>query len=201
MYKITTPKSPHPFAANTYIISSGGEVAIIDPTVPYDSSLFVGRVKYVFLTHVHFDHMLELKGWMDNTDAELIVSHQGISALSDSERNCYMFFLGKNTGYYGKASPTRENDVFSLGDEKIKIIECPGHTDCSITLLINDAAIVGDTIFAGGGFGRWDLPTGNLNKLRASIKRLSSLPEETLIYSGHGEPTTVKEYKSDFRYL
>ena len=198
MLDIQVPRTTYGFASNTYVISSCGECAVIDPTVPYDPEKFLLKVKYIFLTHVHFDHMLEIDSWTNAEGAEVVVSYKEKDALSDSYRNCYKIFASQDRGYYGKASVMREGDVFTVGDTKLTVMECPGHTVGSVTLITDGVAFVGDTVFAGGGYGRWDLPSGDYAALKASIRRIADLPEDTLLYPGHGEPCTAGQFKIDY---
>lgn len=200
MLNIQMLKSPHPFAANTYLISSGGEYAVVDPTAPFTQLLCDGKVKYILLTHAHFDHILEVDSWVNATGAEVIISDVELDALSDPMRNCFKLYNGTDNGYFGSATGLSDGESVSLGELDIKIIACPGHTSGSAAFLCDGNAFVGDTVFAGGGYGRFDLPTGNLVMLRQSIAKLLTLPDDTLLYPGHGESTTVKEYKQDIGY-
>lgn len=196
MLKIELLKSPHPFAANSYLVSAGDEYAIIDPTAPYDSSLVKGKVKYILLTHAHFDHILEIDSWVRGSGAEVILSVYEKDALSDPMRNCYKLYDGTDRGYFGESRGISEGDVIPLGDQKIELLYTPGHTVGSACYKIGNDVFVGDTVFAGGGYGRFDLPTGNLTMLRDSIRKILALPDECIFYPGHGESTTSKEYKS-----
>ena len=195
MLDVKIPKPTHAFASNTYLLSSNDEVAVIDPSVTFRSANVKGNVKYIFLTHAHFDHMLKLQDWVENTGAQVLVGYDDAPALSDSNLNCYRIFTGSNIGYYGKATTIKEGDSFPLGDKTISVIDCPGHTKGSVTLICDDCAFVGDTVFAGGGFGRCDLPGGDFTALRKSILKLLALPKDTLLYPGHGESVYVNEYK------
>ncbi len=195
MLNIQILASPHSFAANTYLISSAGEYAIIDPAAPFDESLLSGKLKYILLTHAHFDHILEIDSWARATDAQVIISSAGVDALSDPMRNCYWLFDGSERGYFGAAEGIRDGERLYLGDSEISFIHTPGHTAESGVYLCDGYAFVGDTIFEGGGFGRYDLPTGNFTMLRDSIRRLIGLPDDTVVYAGHGPSTTIKQYK------
>ena len=188
----------HGFASNTYLLTVGGECAVIDPSAPYSESLVGGRVKYILLTHAHFDHMLDIDEWVEKTGAEVIVGNNDIGALPDSERNCYMLLTRRDHGYYGAATPIDENTEIYLGGEKIRVILTPGHTPGSVSYLIGDLLFVGDTIFAGGGYGKCCFPGGDFSEIRRSINKLLELDENIVVYPGHGESTTVKEYKKDF---
>ena len=189
-------KYPHPFSSICYLISSGGEYAVIDPSYPYEPDLIDGRLKYVLLTHAHFDHFLDIESW-EKTGAEILVCKYDLGGLSDPVRNCYKIFSGIDKGYFGNSRGVSDGEIIPLGQSEIKVIACPGHTIGSVTYLCDNHAFVGDTVFAGGGFGRYDLPTGNFLLLRKSIRKIASLPETVVLYPGHGETTTVKQYKQD----
>ncbi|MBO5907226.1 MAG: MBL fold metallo-hydrolase [Clostridia bacterium] len=199
MLLVKKPQSYHAFSANTYIVASDGECAIIDPAVPYCEELISGKLKYIFLTHAHFDHMLDINSWASKTGAPVLVSEGDADKLSDGNLNCYTLFSGRNNGYYGKYQTVREGDTFALGSETLRVLELSGHTSGSIALLSEGMSFVGDTVFAGGGFGRWDLPTGDLNALKKSIGRICELDGDTVLYSGHGESTTVQKYIEEFK--
>ena len=198
MLNVKKPCPIHGFSSNTYVISSAGEYAVIDPSVPYDDSLCPGALKYVLLTHSHFDHILDIDSWA-NTGAKVIVSEKEVDFLSDPMRNCYGLFFGQDKGFYGETFGVSEGAMLPLGEEMIEIIEVPGHTTGSLIYKIGDIAFVGDTVFAGGGYGRWDLPSGNYSELVESIERIKSMPDDMILYPGHGESTTVKQYKVDFK--
>ena len=197
MLHIKIPRPIHNFSSNTYVLCSGKEYAVVDPSVPFDTSLCSGVLKYVLLTHSHFDHMLDIDSWVD-AGARVIISERELDFLPDPQKNCYGLFYGQNKGYFGEASGVKEGDVLAFGDEEIGILEVPGHTVGSLAYKIGDVCFVGDTVFSGGGYGRFDLPSGNIIELKSSINKIHSLSENTLLYPGHGEATTVREHKEDF---
>ena len=185
------------FASNMYIIESSGESAVIDPALPFSSDLVSGDLKYIFITHAHFDHMLEIDSWVAATGASVYVSHADCEALRDPYRNCYKLFCGSDGGYFGDVAVMQEGDKFTIGTDTLEVMETPGHTPGSLVLYNSDVAFVGDTVFAGGGYGRWDLPGGSYEMLLGSIKAVMALKESIVLYPGHGQSTTVKEFKSD----
>ena len=126
MLKICKPSPVHKFSSNTYILSSCGDVAVVDPSVPYDSSLVDGKLKYILLTHSHFDHILDIDSWVE-AGGEVIISEAELDFLPDPMKNCYGLFFAEDKGYHGKATGVREGEVLILGDEKItvKFIENP----------------------------------------------------------------------------
>ena len=193
-------RSPHPFASNCYLVSSGGEAAVVDPTCPYSPHITEDKIRYILLTHAHFDHILEVESWALGSGAEVVILDAERGALSDPIRNCFKLYNGTDNGYFGEAREVCDGDTLTLGDKQLKVIACPGHTVGSCAYLIDKVLFVGDTVFEGGGFGRYDLPTGNLVMLRESIRRILALPDDTVLYPGHGGITTIKEYKQDLNF-
>lgn len=191
------------FGSNMYILDSDGCGAVIDPSVDYsdvkdmleDKNI---KIKYIILTHVHFDHIFSLDSWKENTEADVIVGKDEAPALKDPYLNCYKIFLRINKAYNGDYKTVKDGDLLQLGDNQLQIIETPGHSTGSISIFASDMLFVGDTVFAGNSVGRTDLPGGNTHKLYASINKLSLLPPDTTVYTGHGESTTVLEIKSNF---
>lgn len=187
----------HPFSSNCYLISSGGEYAVVDPSSPYDITKINGTVKYILLTHSHFDHILEIDSWVDATGAEVIISEYEVDFLSDPGRNCYRLFNGSECGYFGKARGVSDGEELILGEERFSVMHLPGHTIGSLAFVFRECAFVGDTVFSGGGFGRFDLPSGDMFAIFNSIQKVKALSDKMLLYSGHGEPFTVGQYKLD----
>ena len=197
MYEIYCPESAYPFAANTYVLSSLGEAVVIDPAVPKSTVDKYGlKIKYVLLTHGHFDHFLELDSYTDN-GIELLVSEECNRAIRDAELNCYRRFFGRETVYSGEATLIGEGETVEFGDTQITAIATPGHSAGSTSFVLPDAVIVGDVCFAGGGIGRYDLPTADYPSLQQSIQRICALPPSYKVYPGHGESTTVEKLKRE----
>ena len=96
-------------------------------------------------------------------------------------------------GYFGITSCVKDKDELSLGNTSLKIHKSPGHTPGSIIIEEGNTLFVGDTVFANNGYGRCDLPGGNFEELKKSIKRISLFDSNTEIYPGHGEKTTVSK--------
>lgn len=197
MVKISILPHSHSFASNTYLVESGNECVIVDPAAPVPDG-FNKKLKYIFLTHAHFDHMLDIDEWVAKTGAEVIVSAYDRKALADSELNCYMLLTNQDKGYTGPATAVTEGEELSFGCDQVKIISTPGHTPGSMSLLIGSSLFVGDTIFAGGGYGKCCFPGGDFGEIRKSIVKILWLDDSVIVYPGHGESTTIKEYKNDF---
>ena len=197
MLKIDLLPHTHPFASNAYLLTSGDEFAVIDPSAPVPETLDTNKVKYIILTHAHFDHMLDIDEWVEKTGAEVLVGADDTLALNDADLNCYRLFHRQNGGYSGNATPIKDGDKIYFGDETIVAISTPGHTPGSTSFLISDVLFSGDTIFAGGGYGKYTFPGGSFTELKKSIFKLLELDDNITVYPGHGEKTTIFEYKKD----
>ena len=196
---IVNLKSGISYASNCYVLTLGDESMLIDPSAMCDLSKVKAKLKYIVLTHIHFDHMLELDAWVRNTDSTVIVSSEGVSALKDSRENCYMQFLMRDRGYDGEYRTVSDGEVLTLGGKELTVWQTPGHAASAIAIIGDGFAFVGDTLFDGGGFGRYDLPGSDFSKLRQSIRRLLTLPSDTTIYSGHGSCFKLEKYKHYIR--
>jgi glyoxylase-like metal-dependent hydrolase (beta-lactamase superfamily II) len=201
MIEIEKLKTIIPYASNSYLISSGNECAVIDPSAPFIPEQLEGReLKYILLTHGHFDHFLEIDSWIAGTNARVIISKNDKESLADSHKNCYSLFLYRDNGYYGEVETVSEGDTLLLGNDQIIISEYPGHTPGSIVYTVGTDAFVGDVAFAGGGYGRFDLPGGNMKALMQSLERIIHLDDNTVLHPGHGDITTVADYKKHLYY-
>ena len=201
--RVTTFTPSEYFGANMYVIDCDGFGAVIDPSCDYlkvkDFLENNGiEIKYIILTHAHFDHILEIDSWKSNTPADVIVGVNEAAALRDSNLNCYKLFFNMDKIYDGPYVTVKDGDLLKLGQKNIRIIETPGHSAGSISLSIDKNLFVGDTVFAGNSVGRTDLPGGDMQKLYNPINIINSLPPETLIYPGHGPKTSVTEIKTNF---
>lgn len=186
-----------PYASNCYLISSAGEYALIDPSSDVDDVLkqypeIQGRLKFILITHAHFDHILTINQWTSLCDT-VYIGKEDAQGLSNSKLNCYLGFLGVDDGYYGSYETLSDGDVLKLGDETIMVLSCPGHTPGGVSYQIGDNIFCGDTVFAKGGYGRCDLPGGDINQLEKTLIRLITHINRAMFYPGHGESTTLEE--------
>ena len=190
------------FGSNTYLIVSDGEAAVVDPSVPFarlESALGGAVLKYILLTHCHFDHILKIDDWVEHTAAEVVIGECDRGGLSSPLTNCYGLFLGVENGYFGRATGVSDGNRLTVGSAGIEVISTPGHTAGGVSYLAEGVLFAGDTVFAGGGYGRCDLPGGDETALFASIRRLCELPDDVRVCAGHGEDTTVFEIKMNFK--
>lgn len=99
--------------------------------------------------------------------------------------------------------PLINNSELEVGNLSLKVVHTPGHTPGSVCFYSKKENILfsGDTIFADGNYGRTDLACGDAKKLNESIKKILSFPDDTLVYPGHGEETSIKKEKYFYRFL
>ena len=174
-----------PIGTNCYIVSDDMKNAfIIDPGG--DSDLIIENakdlnVKYLLLTHTHYDHI----GALDEVsqafpEARLAVHGLEKNALYDAAQNLSVGF-GLSYEYCGKVDiELKDGDELSLGEQKIKIIHTPGHTVGGVCYYIKDLLFSGDTLFFNDNIGRMDLPFAAPDEMVFSLNKLKSLDYEIL---------------------
>ncbi len=187
---------------NCYILSDekSGECAVIDPAA--EAGEIIGyvrknslKIKYIILTHVHIDHIMALDELKKLCGAPVAVHEEEARLLNDN--------MGTLAQLFGTAPPASKADILlhdgdnlNLGDEVLKIIHTPGHTIGGISILCGKILISGDALL-NMSIGRTDFPGGSYNQLKSSIvNKLFVLDDDTLVYPGHGEITTIGNEKS-----
>lgn len=185
--------------SNTYLVydEKSLEGAIIDcgnpPREPLATARELGvNIKYIILTHGHYDHAEFVEEYARLLPTAEVVAHEAENAvLSDFEANVSLFF-GTPRRYMCPNRTVKGGDVLTLGATEYDVISTPGHTPGSICLYSAAERVVftGDTLFACG-YGRTDFKYGSDADLIASLRRLSNLPPDVTVLSGHGGATTV----------
>jgi glyoxylase-like metal-dependent hydrolase (beta-lactamase superfamily II) len=186
-----------PLSSNCYIVGSESthEGMIIDPADEAERILKTVRelgleIKVIVLTHGHPDHVGALKAVKESTGAEVVV-HADDAAWIQQQPLSLVF----GPAYPAPPPPDRlihGEDVIDVGDLHFSVIHTPGHTPGGICLHGQGVLFSGDTLF-NYGIGRYDLPGGDYEQLMHSLqKKLMPLPEETIVYPGHGPDTTIE---------
>lgn len=181
--------------SNCYIIGDNGECAVIDPGADSDEILEAAakmnlKIKYIFLTHVHIDHILSVDALREKTGAGVLVHEAEAKALSNSLYNGANLF-GLNNTFEDADILLKDGDVFEAGGIKLEIIHTPGHSPGGICIKTGNIVFTGDTLFRMS-VGRTDLGNGDQDDLMNSINnRLMKLEDETIIYPGHGTTSTI----------
>jgi hydroxyacylglutathione hydrolase len=196
----------NPFAENTYILSNEkGESVIIDPGCYFTEEerklkdhIIERQLKPVLLlnTHCHLDHVFGNSWVYKNYGLELHIhkNEQPVLEFAPAAGNTYGLGF-KN--YDGPLHFLEEGDEIFLGDDKLQVLLAPGHSPASICFYCsNQHFIIGGDVLFYESIGRFDLPGGNEQQLYKSIReKLYVLPDDTIVYTGHGNPTIVGHEK------
>lgn len=190
-----------PIMANCFILGceQTKEAVVIDPGDEADRILMELakaelKVTYIINTHGHFDHVGANKKLKEVTGAVLAIHPDDAPMLSELSRSAATF------GLAAENSPApdlllKNADEITFGNITLQVIHTPGHSRGGVCLYTKGHLFAGDTLFAGS-IGRTDLPGGDYDTLIASIKeKLLNLPDDTVVYTGHGPETTLMNEK------
>ena len=159
-------------------------------------------LRAILLTHGHFDHIMGIDGFRKEFPEIPVYAHREEEALlKDASMNASLEF-GRQYTFSG-AVYAEDGDVLDLAGMQFRVIHTPGHTigGCCYYLQEEKVLFSGDTLFQES-IGRTDFPTGNGGQLMRSIReKLFTMPEETAVYPGHMERTTIGDEKKYNQYF
>ena len=195
-----------PIQENTYLLyDEFNNCAIIDPGCYYDAEKeqLVGFIqksglqpKMLLNTHCHLDHVFGNK-YIAETLGLVAQIHQKEKAVLEFAPTSGLMYEMPFDNYTGEFIFLKEGDTIAIGNDELKVIEAPGHSPGHICFYCSkqNFLIGGDVLF-NRSIGRTDLPGGNHEQLIKNIReKLFVLPDETIVYSGHGPATTIGEEK------
>ncbi|MFW6378663.1 MAG: MBL fold metallo-hydrolase [Nanoarchaeota archaeon] len=189
-----------PIKTNTYLVCDGDECIIIDPASDKQDDIErlnkeIGnrRLKAIILTHNHFDHLMGACLF----DVTCLIHRLDLDSMDVSRH------LAKRVADYDIVSPKRIDHLpgtITVGSHPLSVIHTPGHSPGSVCLYDAEDKILfsGDTLFKGT-CGRTDLPGSDHELIRDSLRRLMELPDDVVVYPGHGKSTTMAEEKDWMR--
>lgn len=188
---------------NCYIIvdEETKETMIIDPASNSEEicemlEILQAKPKYIYLTHCHGDHTGAVVDLQNKYGAKVLIERTESENLRNPEVTLN-YYIGIPDIRLEEDSRIDDNDLIHLGELEFKVIHTPGHTNGSTSLYCEKEKMLfsGDTMFRRT-WGRTDLPTGSLVDIIDSItKKLLVLPDDTIVYPGHGKSTMIKEEK------
>ena len=198
-----------PFAANCYIVGSSAtkQGLIIDPGAEADTILKTVQqtglsISVIVITHAHIDHVGALREVRERTSAQFAI-HEAEKGLLLSGPMRMLTSLGISPV---KSPPRpdrmlRDGDRIGVGDLSFEVLHTPGHSAGGICLAGHGVVFSGDTLF-NLGIGRTDFPGMSYERLMKSIReKLLVLPDETIVYPGHGPPTTIGDERRGNPFL
>ena len=188
-----------PFGTNTYVVSDDTSLCLVDPAcyAPYERQQLLDYISNfqfpisnirIIATHGHLDHLWGAK-WATEQWHTPVRMHEADIPMAKAMQQQYDLF-----GVRAEAEPFPIEPIHTsqISDFRFQVIHTPGHTPGSICLYWPEDSVLlsGDTLFRMG-YGRTDLPGGDMGLLIDSLRRLLLLPASTLVYPGHGDFTTI----------
>jgi glyoxylase-like metal-dependent hydrolase (beta-lactamase superfamily II) len=183
--------------SNCYVVNDlESEAIIIDPG--FDTSRELEKIadyikknslkiKLIVNTHGHLDHISGNDLVQKKYDCPICIHPKDahfLGILNEKNRTIHL----------------KDGDFLDFGKDLLKIISTPGHTPGSISLVGKNVIFTGDILFSKG-IGRTDFPGGSKEDMKKSLIKLMSLPDEYIVYSGHGVSTTIGEEKNNNPFL
>lgn len=180
------------FQGNCFVVSEGSDAFLVDPgdrpeEVLNYLSLNGLKLDLILLTHGHVDHVNGVDG--------IVQAHKVPVYLHAADRA----MIREGHQYFGKliteTLPVSDGMTIPFAGHEIRVIETPGHTAGGVSYLIEGMLFAGDTLFHNT-VGRTDLPGGDQEALLESVRnKLFALPDDTVVYSGHGDHTDIAHEK------
>lgn len=192
-----------PLQTNCYIVAcdESGKAAVIDPA--WDGAKIATaaadegwQITHILLTHSHFDHVGGLADLKDQTDAPVFIHEAATAMLRQATHSAARW------GFELQAAPEPDHFLepgqkISVGRHDFRVLYTPGHAPGHVSFYNQAQGVLfdGDVLFQQG-IGRTDLPGGDYRLLMESIQeQLLTLPDETRVFPGHGNPTTIGDEK------
>ena len=196
------------YDSNTYLII-GKKNILVDPGTPNTFNMLKDEIKntakdidYIINTHCHYDHAGSDYLYEEYFNAPIIIHDLEVDDLKNNTNTTVSALFNRELTPPKEIIPISEV-LGELEKYNIEIVETPGHTKGSISLIYNDNLITGDILFAYG-VGRWDFPTGSLIDLRSSVSKLERIAYERNIINilpGHGEKGNLSAFSNAKLFL
>lgn len=193
------------FPENCYAAILNDGIFLVDPgEYTKELSDFITenaeKIKYILLTHNHFDHIMgvfDVKKRCPN--AKIVIHTLDAEGLKDPVISLARYF-GFEQKAVGPDLLVNDKDILKIGKTKITVLHTPGHSVGSVCYLLDDVIFTGDTLFKQS-IGRTDFPGGSYDDMLKSLKMLKELSGDYILYSGHGDKTTLSYERAFNPYL
>ena len=186
---------------NCYIVQDEEtkETMVIDPGGDVDKIIerlntIQAKLKYIVLTHCHGDHIAGVNELRQRVGGKVLIHRLDEEGLKNPDVNLAEY-VGLGKVIVQADARLDDGDLIHVGNLEFKILHTPGHTKGGISIYSEEEKLLfsGDTLFRGS-WGRTDLPTSSFEDIIKSItEKLMVLPEDTIVYPGHGKSTMIKE--------
>jgi hydroxyacylglutathione hydrolase len=197
------------FACNCYVVGSETtkQGMIVDPGAQAETILDTVQkaglsISLIVITHAHMDHVGALRAVKERTGARFAIHEAEKGVLLSAPMRLFT-----SLGVFPIKSPPRpdrlltDGDLIDIGDLRFEVLYTPGHSSGGISLAGHGVVFSGDTLF-NSGIGRTDFPGMSHERLMKSIQeKLMALPDETIVYPGHGPSTTIGDERRNNPFL
>ncbi len=194
---------------NCYILQDGEtkETMVIDPAGELEKitemlDILDAKIKYIYLTHCHADHIGAAAQLHSKYGGKILIHRNGAENLENDDI-VLASYIGENKIMLEADSRVDDNDLLHIGNMELQVLHTPGHTNCSTSLYCPEHKMIfsGDTLFRGT-WGRTDLQTSSFEDIIKSItNKIMVLPEDIIVYPGHGKSTVIREEKPIYTEL
>lgn len=202
-----------PIQTNCYVLCSGSECLVIDPGAePEKIMAAIGDAscKYIVLTHRHWDHTGAFPAIAKAAGAKIAIHADDAALINDAadeprlpEELRAEHKRLRDSGFVPDLV-LKDGDVVKLDDIELKVLHTPGHTPGSMSLLFNEGKLLfaGDTLFAGGRYGRTDFAGGSMEAMVNTLQtKFIDVADDVRVLSGHGASSTMSEERALNSYL